>query len=149
MLLAKDLMTKDVITLSPDTEVGQAAKLLLDKGINGAPVVDSTGKVVGILCQSDLVAQQRSLPLPSFFILLDGFIPLTSSKRLEKEVAKIAATTVGQAMTPDPVTVTPDTPSGELAALMVEKKYHTLPVVEDGRLAGVLGKEDLLKILMS
>lgn len=66
MLKVKDIMTKDVISVTPDTEITQATKILLEKRINGLPVVDSDGNLKGILCQSDLIAQQKKLPLPSF-----------------------------------------------------------------------------------
>ena len=147
MLKVKDIMTREVITATPDTEVFKAARLLLEKRINGLPVVDDDDKVVGILCQSDLVAQQKKIPLPSLYTLLEGFVPLTSMKRIDKEVEKIAAVTVRQAMTPDPVTVGPETAIEEVAALMADKKYHTLPVVENDRLVGVVGKEDVLRTL--
>lgn len=149
MLTAKDIMSEKVITLSPETDIAQAAKTLLDGGINGAPVLDKKGRVVGILCQSDLVVQQKRVPLPTIFTLLDGLIPLTSSKQLEKQVRKIAALTVGEAMTADPVTIEPDTGLENIATLMVDKHFHTLPVVEKGRLVGVVGKEDVLKTLLS
>jgi CBS domain-containing protein len=148
MIRAKDIMTPDPITVSAEAEITTAARLLLEKRINGVPVVDDQGRLKGILCQSDLIAEQKSLPLPSFFTLLDGLIPLTSLKHLEKEVAKIAATTVGAAMTPDPVTIGPETSLEDIAALMVDKNFHTLPVVEGGRLVGVVGKEDVLRTLL-
>ena len=147
MLKVKDIMTREVITATPDTEVFKAARLLLEKRINGLPVVDDAGKVVGILCQSDLVAQQKKIPLPSLYTLLEGFVPLTSMKRIDKEVEKIAAVKVRQAMTPDPVTVGPETAIEEVAALMADKKFHTLPVIENDRLVGVVGKEDVLRTL--
>jgi CBS domain-containing protein len=149
MLKAKDIMTKKVITISADTEIANAAKILLEKRINGLPVVDAFGRLVGILCQSDLVVQQKSIPIPSVFTLLESFIPLTSMKRIDKEVEKIAALTVKQAMTPNPVTIGPDTDMEEVARLMVDKKYHTLPVVEGDKIVGVVGKEDVLKTLLS
>jgi CBS domain-containing protein len=148
MLKAKDIMTKAVITVSPDMEIVNAAKILLENRINGAPVMDETGKLVGILCQSDLIAQQKKLPIPSFFTFLDGLITLTSMKQMEKEVKKIAAVTVAQAMTPDPMTVQPDTDIEAVAALMVDQSFHTIPVVEEGELLGIVGKEDILKTLM-
>jgi len=149
MLKVKDIMTEDLITVLPKTEIAHATKLLLEKGINGIPVVDKTGSLVGILCQSDLIAQQKKLPIPSFFTILDGFIPLTSIKQLEREAQKIAATTVAHAMTPNPVTVRPQTSVEEVATLMVGKNFHTLPVVDEGRLVGIVGKKDVLKTLMS
>ena len=149
MLKVNDIMTREVKTVSPETEITQAAKLLLAERINGVPVINETGELVGILCQSDLIAQQKSIPIPSLFTLLDGYIPLTLLNRLDKEVEKIAATKVHHAMTPDPVTVNPDTDIEKVAALMVGKNYHTLPVVDGGRLVGIVGKEDILKTLLA
>ena len=149
MITAKDIMTRELVTVSPETEIAQAAKLLLQKGINGVPVVDKSGKLKGIICKSDLIAQQKRFPLPSVFTLLDGFIPLSSTKHYEKEVQKIAATTVADAMTPNPVTVHSETSMEELTSLMVDKNLHTLPVVDEGELVGVVGMEDVLKTLMS
>ena len=147
MKTAEEIMTTDVITVSPNTEIAKAAKIMMEKRINGLPVVDS-GKLVGILCQSDLIAQQKKFPIPSLFTFLDGYISLTSEKHLEKEVQKIAAATVDQAMTPHPVTVSPSTPIEEIASLMVDRNFHTLPVLVEGKLVGIVGKEDLLKLLI-
>ena len=149
MIKAKDIMTTEIITVSPETEITQAANLLLEKRINGVPVVNAAGELVGILCQSDLIAQQKSIPIPSLFTLLDGYISLKTSKRMDKEVEKIAATKVAEAMTADPVTVDPETDIEKVAVLMVEKNYHTLPVIEAGELVGILGKEDVLRTLIT
>ncbi|MBE9546965.1 MAG: CBS domain-containing protein [Proteobacteria bacterium] len=149
MLKAKDIMTEEVITVHPETEIVQAAKLLLERHINGLPVVDKEGRLVGIICQDDLIAQQREIPLPSFFILLDSFIPLTSRKNIEKEVRKMAAITVNDAMTPDPITVDLETSLEELSTLMVKNNIHTLPVLDQGKLVGIVGNEDILRTLMS
>ena len=129
-------------------EIAQAAEILLKNRINGLPVIEASGKLVGIICQSDIIAQQKSLPIPSYFTFLDGLITLTSMKNMEKEVSKIAATTVSQAMTRKPVTVTSDTKIETVAALMVDKNMHTLPVVDQGKLVGIVGKEDVLRTLM-
>ena len=148
MTIVRNIMTTDLITLAPGTDVVKAAQVLLDKHINGAPVVDENGKLVGIICQSDLVAQQKKLPMPTLFTLLDSVIQLTSKKQIEKQVRKIAALIVAEAMTPDPVTVTPDTAIETVAALMVDNSFHTLPVVENEQLVGIIGKEDVLRTLI-
>ena len=142
-------MTREIITVHPEMDIAQAAGLLLEKRINGVPVVSDSGKLVGILCQSDLIAQQKNIPIPSLFTLLDGYIPLALSKRLDKEVEKIAATKVAEAMTPDPVTLEPETDIEDVAALMVEKNYHTLPVLDEGKLVGIVGKEDVLRTILT
>jgi len=148
MIKAKDIMTREVITVSPDTEITEAAKLLLEHHFNGLPVVDEGGRLQGIICQEDLIVQQKKIPLPSFFTLLDGLIPLKSYKSLEKELEKISAATVAKAMTPDPVTVDPETGLEDIATLMVKHNTHTLPVLDQGKLVGIIGKEDVLRTLM-
>lgn len=147
-MLVNEIMTREPITVTTETEVLQAAKILLENRINGLPVVDGTGKLVGILCQSDIIAQQKKLPVPSLFSFLDGYISLHSVKGMEKEIRKIAAITVSDAMTRKPVTVGPDSNIETVAALMVDNNFHTLPVVEKGILIGVVGKEDILKTLI-
>ena len=148
MLSVKDIMTRDVIAVSPEMDIAHAARLLLEKSINGVPVVDGTGKLVGILCQSDLVAQQKKFPVPTLFTLLDGFISLTSMKHLEREVQKITATTVADAMSPNPVTVRPEASIEEVGSIMVDRNFHTVPVVDKGKLLGIVGKVDVLRTLM-
>ena len=148
MLKAKDIMTREIISVAPDTEITNAARILLEKRINGMPVIDASGRLVGILCQSDLVAQQKTIPLPSVYTFLEGYIPLTSIKRIDKEVEKIAALTVKQAMTSNPVTVNLETEIEDIAQLMVDYKYHTLPVMEGDKVVGIVGKEDVLKTLL-
>lgn len=148
MLSAKDIMSAEPVTIAPDMDIIEATKLLLEHKFNGLPVVDHNGKLVGVLCQSDLVAQQKKVNLPSLFTILDGFIPLKSLSDVDSEMRKVAATRVADAMTEEPVTVSPDTPLDEVATLMVDSKYYTLPVVQDGRLVGVVGKEDVLRTLV-
>lgn len=144
----KDIMTKRVVVVSPETAITEVAKLLLEKHINGVPVVDRDGRVVGIICQSDLIAQQKKLPLPSVFNLLDSFIPLRSTAKFEQEVLKISATTASRAMTANPVTVSSETSLEDAATLMVNRNFHTLPVVDNGILVGIIGKEDILRTIM-
>jgi CBS-domain-containing membrane protein len=148
MRTAQDIMTREVITISPEADITEAVKILLNKGVNGLPVVNDAGQLVGILCQSDLVRMQKSLPIPSLFTLLDGFVPLSSSALLEAEVKRIAASKVCDAMSTKVVTVSPDMTIDEIAALMVDKKFHTLPVTDKGKLLGIVGKKDVIKTLI-
>ncbi len=148
MLKARDIMTKDPVVVSPQTKINEAAAILLENRFNGLPVVDETGNLVGIISQDDLIFQQKKIPVPSFFTVLDGTISLFSEKKIQREVEKIAATTVEEAMTPDPITITPETSVEDIATLMVRKNIHTLPVVDGTRLVGIVGKEDILKTLM-
>jgi CBS domain-containing protein len=148
MLKAKDIMTRDVITVTPETEVTVIAKLLLEKYFNGVPVVDESGNLLGIVCQSDLIAEQKKLPIPSVFTILDTFIPIYPSRKTTKEVQKIMAIKASQAMSRDLVTVGPEAGLEEIASIMVNKSIHTIPVVDGNKLVGIIGKRDVLKTLV-
>lgn len=148
MVRAKDIMTKKVVTVLPDTPVTEAAKLLIENHFNGLPVVEEGGHLIGIICQDDLIFQQKKIPLPSFFTVLDSLIPLSSEKNIEKEVRKIAAVTVRQAMTSDPVTIGPEADIEDIATLMIKNDIHTLPVLDQGELVGIIGREDILQTLI-
>jgi CBS domain-containing protein len=148
MLKAKDVMTVNVVTITEDTEISQAAKLLFDEGYNGVPVLNAAGKLTGILCQADLVAQQKKLSLPSVFSLLDSFIPMGSMKDLDREVEKMSALTAAHAMTRNPVTVAPETDLEDVASLMTDKGFHTVPVVSGGSVVGIIGMRDVLGTLL-
>lgn len=149
MLTARDIMTPHPLSVTVGTKVTEAARLMLEHHFNGLPVVDADGALLGVLSQSDLVVQHKKLQLPSYFVLLDAIIPLQSPKKFEEEVKHMAATTVENAMTDKPRTVSPDTPLEDIASLMVDDKFYTLPVVENGKLVGVVGKEDVLRTLVS
>ncbi len=149
MINARDIMQTRIISVTPDTDITRAVKILLENHINGMPVVNDQGELKGILCQSDLIFQQKEMPIPPIFTILDSVFPLFSSKKLDDEFQKIAAATVAQAMVKDVITVTPDTPVSEIASLMVEKHFHTIPVVENKKLVGIIGKEDVLRTLTS
>ncbi len=148
MVKARDIMTTNVVTVSPETKIDEAGKLLLAHHFNGLPVIDQEGNLVGILCQEDLIVQQRKFPLPSIFTFPYGIVPLSSPSHMDEEVQKMVALTVGEAMTPDPITVGPETSLEDIATLMVEKNIHSLPVVENEKLVGIIGKEDILRTLI-
>ncbi len=149
MIKARDIMTTDIVTVTPETEVNEIARLLLEKHFNGVPVIDNSGTLVGVICQSDLIAEQKKLPIPSVFAILDSFIPIHPLGRPDKEVQKIAAIRASDAMTRNPATVGPEAGIEEVAEIMVNRNFHTIPVMEGGKLVGIIGKEDVLRTLVS
>jgi len=148
MAKAADVMSRDVITVTPQTTLRELAKILSEHGINGVPVVDDDGKVIGVICESDLVKQNRPIHIPTVFVILDSVIPLDNPWRLQKEFKRLAATTVGEIYSHPAVTVAPDTDLSEVARIMSDDKYYTLPVVDGGKLVGVLGKADVIRSLL-
>jgi CBS domain-containing protein len=148
MLTAKDLMTSNVIAVSPDTAVRELARIFTENRISGAPVVDGTGSILGVVTESDLIFQNKKLHIPTALAILDAFIFLEYPEKMEQEMKKMAGTTVADIYTKKPVTVQQDTPLEEVATLMAEKKVHTLPVLNaEKQLVGVIGKSDLIRML--
>ncbi len=145
MLKVREIMTKDVITVKEDTSLRELSEILLKKGINGVPVVDDSDNVIGVVCESDLIEKDKPLHIPTVFVILDSFIPLENPWRLEREFKRITATKVGDIYSSPAVTVGPDDDVSSAASIMSEKKYYTIPVVENHKLAGVLGKADIIK----
>jgi CBS domain-containing protein len=145
MLQARDIMTKEVITATPATSVTEVAALLEQHRISGVPVVDAGGRVVGVITQSDLVGRARDLELPPAIALFDLRLFLETPSHFKKRLEKMLGVTVDEVMTPNPISVSPEMPVEEIAALMARKKVHTLPVMAGGKLVGVIGKIDLIR----
>ena len=145
--LARDIMTTDVTAFRTGTDLLEAARVLFDRRWAGAPVVDG-GSVAGVLTLADVVAGRMDPHPPKVFVLFDALLYLGSRKKYEKELRKISAMTVGDAMSTPPVTVGPDTSVAEVAGLMVEERLSTIPVVEAGRLVGVIGRRDVVRLIL-
>lgn len=144
MRKAKDIMTRDVITVSPDTTVEELGRLFLEKSISGAPVVDENKNLAGIVTENDLITTNRRVHIPTILRLFDAFIPLGTS-RIEAEIKKMAATNVADICTKEVITADEEMSIEDIATIMTEKKMHLLPVLKDGRLTGIIGKRDVIK----
>ena len=147
MLKARDIMTTEVVTVTPQTGVRELAALLLERHISGAPVVDEAGKVLGVVTESDLVFLNKKVHLPTAVAILDAFVFLESPGKMEQELKKLAGSKVGDICSQQLISVTPDTELEDLATLMSEQKVHTLPVMEGGTLVGVIGKADIIRTI--
>ena len=146
MLKAKDIMTRDVITVKPTTTIKDLASILVKHQISGTPVVDDNEKLRGIVTENDLISKNSRLHIPTILRLFDAYIPLGTS-RLELEIKRMAASTVGDVCTEEVVTVDDEASVEYIATLMTEKKLHLLPVLKEGKLIGVIGKKDLIKAI--
>jgi CBS-domain-containing membrane protein len=145
MLTARDVMTREVVTIGPEASVEDLAKLLESRRISGVPVLDAQGILVGVVTQSDLVQRSRDLELPPALNILDLHLFLETPSHFQKRLEKLLGNKVKDVMTRDPVTVSPDTPVNEIARLMSAKGVHTLPVLDAGKLVGIVGKLDLIR----
>lgn len=148
MQKAADIMTKEVITVTPETTVTELALLLASNSISGVPVLDSSGAVVGVVTENDLIDQKKKVHIPTVITILDSVFYLESPDKMEKEMKKIAGAKVADIFTKNPRTVNEETLIDEIATLMAEKNVHTLPVMRDGVLVGVIGKGDIIRTLI-
>lgn len=144
---AKDIMTTDVLTVSEDAEVKEIAKLFSDKRIGGAPVVDESGRVIGMVTDGDLIMQDVKIHFPTYINLLDGFIILGSTKRFEEQLRKAVGAQVKDVMTRDVISVEEETHIEDVATIMVEKNVSRLPVLKDGKLVGLITRGDIVRAI--
>lgn len=142
-------MTKNVITVTPETTVVELALLLASNSIGGAPVLDASGNLLGVVTESDLIDQKKKVHIPTVITILDSVFYLENPDKMEKEMKKIAGATVGDIYSKNPRTVAEETLLDEVATLMSEKDVHTLPVMRGDTLVGVIGKRDIIKTLIS
>jgi len=140
---ANELMDHAPFTTTVDTPVADFARALLESGHEGACVLGE-GELLGVVTSMDLIFQEKNIHLPTFVAFMDAFIPLGGFKRASEEMRKITGLKVGDIMTRDPVTVTPDTSAADMATLMVERHISMLPVVNEGKLVGVVEKRSIL-----
>ena len=147
MLRAQDLMTESVIAVTKDTEVRELAQILTENKISGAPVIDGAGKLIGVVTESDLIFQNKKVHIPTAVAILDAFFFLESPEKMEQEMKKMAGVTVGEIYAAEVISVQKDTPLEELATLMAEKNIHTLPVLDQDELVGVIGKSDIIRTI--
>jgi len=145
MLTAKDIMSKEVITVGMKTSVSELAEILWKNRISGVPVLDESGIVVSVVTESDLIDQTKKIHIPTMISILDSVIFLESSRKTEKEIKKMAGNTVQDICSMELVSVSEDTGLDEIATIMAEKSVHTLPVIQDGKLVGVIGKSDIIR----
>lgn len=132
------------LVVYPDYPVRELVELLLREHAEGACVVEED-RLVGVVTAMDLVFQEKRVHLPSLLAVMDFVIPLEPPAKLRHELDKIAASSVRDLMSVHPLSVGPDTPIAEVASLMVDKHLTVVPVVEEGRLIGMIGKPSLLR----
>lgn len=147
MIKAIDIMNKSVVTVSPDTTVEELGRLLIEKDISGAPVVDGQGGLFGIVTENDLISRNKRFHIPTVLRIFDAIIPLESSGKTEAEFKRMSAKFVRDICVREVKTIGPDTPLDEIATIMAEQKIHLLPVVESGKIIGIVGKHDIIKAL--
>lgn len=139
---AHQIMTRKVITVSPDTTIVDAANIMLRQHISGLPVTDSDGKLVGIISEGDFIRRaeigtQRRRARWLRFLIGPG--------REASDFIREQGRKVGEIMTPNPSTVSEDALLEDIVATMEKNSIKRLPVVRDGKIVGIVTRTNLLQ----
>jgi CBS domain-containing protein len=143
-----DVMSRDPITVSPETSLTEVIRILAERRISGLPVVDQAGKLVGVVSENDLMWRESGVTPPPYIMLLDSVIYLENPGRYERDLHKALGQTAGEVMTRNPVTITPDQSLREAAHLMHERSIHRLPVLNtEEQVVGILTRGDIVRAM--
>ncbi len=144
-----EIMDRTPETVQPDTPVEDVVRTLRENELPGLPVIDDDGRLVGIVTEADLILpdDQGDLHIPHYINLFGGTVFLEPLGRFEDRLRKAFASKAADMMTRDPDSVAPDTTVREAARLIHDTGHNRLPVVEDGRLVGVVTRVDVLGAL--
>ncbi|HTY20423.1 MAG TPA: CBS domain-containing protein [Geobacteraceae bacterium] len=148
MLTAADVMTRDVITVKKETTIRELAELFARHRISSAPVVDDSGAMIGIVTETDLIEQDKSLHIPTVVTIFDWVIYLESDKKFEKELKKMTGQTVGDIYSDKVVNVSPSTPVSDVADLISSRKINSVPVMDGNSLVGIVARIDLIRTMI-
>lgn len=146
-MLAKDVMRKSVITVSPEMTLRQMQNLFIERRISGAPVVDAKGRLLGVISQTDLVRQGRKSTaddfIPDFHRSLDAAVYYSARRLKDAGAAKVE-----EMMTPAALSADALTPIEDVAWVMLRKGIHRIFVLSRGRLAGIITSMDMLRAVV-
>ena len=143
------IMTTDVVTFTADEPIRDATMRLLERDLDGGPVVDADNRVIGMLTTDDLLVQETRLHYPTVVSLFGAYLELPSSHRhFEEELRRAVGATVGEVMATDIVTCAPDDTLERAATFLHERKLSRLPVVRDGALVGIVGRSDIIRSII-
>lgn len=149
MTIVADIMDRDPVSVTPDTGVEEVVRVLQEHELPGVPVVNEGGRCVGIVTEADLVIpdEEGDLHIPHYIELMGGVVFLEPLRRFEQRLRKAIAGRASDMMTADPVTVDASASVREAARIIAEQGHNRLPVVEHGRLVGVVTRVDVLQAL--
>ena len=143
-MLVKEIMTTDLHTLTSDNTVKEAANLMLDKNISIIPVIDSDHKLLGVVTQSDFIGKKVEVP-HAIMGIKQIFGETFHSKNVEDVFAAVRDKKLGDVMTTNLKTVTPEETLNHVLNVLINNDLKRIPVVEGDKLVGVITRRDIMK----
>ena len=146
---AQDVMTRDLITIGPDTTLMEIAKTLLEHHISGLPVVDGDGRLLGIVSEGDLVYKEVMPKTPDAINIIHAIIHSKGVvENYQESAEELLKLTAADIMTRKVVTVAPTEGVNRVGRIMLEHHVKRVPVIEEDRLVGIVARADLVKLLV-
>jgi CBS domain-containing protein len=148
-LTVRDVMEPDPAFVYAADPTERVLAVMREHELPGVPVVNDGGRCVGIITEQDLIlrGEKEDLHLPHYFQLFGGIVFLEPLSHFEERLRKAVAATAEDLMTPDPITIEPGASAAEAARVIAQRKHNRLPVIEHGRLVGVVTRLDVLEAL--
>jgi CBS domain-containing protein len=142
---ARDIMTRNVVTIKPETTIEDIVKLMIAHHISGLPVIDDTGKLIGIVSEKDLILKEKGFPFSVMKVpsLIDSIVNL---EHFAEEIAVARKRIAADVMTTEIISAHPDDNVGHIAWEMVQKKHNRIPILEDEKLVGIITRADIIRL---
>lgn len=144
----EEVMSRDPIVVRAETPLKEAIQILAERRISGLPVVDGSDQLVGIISETDLMWQQTGVTPPAYIMFLDSVIYLQNPADYERDLHKALGQTVGEVMSKNPITITPEKTLKEAAKIMHDRSIQRLPVLDGaGQVIGILTRGDIVRAM--
>jgi CBS domain-containing protein len=145
----RELMSSPAITVSPTTQIREVARIMRENVISGVPVVDDAGKLLGVITEMELIARNAPVHEPTYLAVLSALIPvnLEEYRQYKEQLRQALATNALELMRDEVETISPDASIEEALESMLNPEVTMLPVVEDGRVIGVVTRTDLVRLI--
>lgn len=147
LMRVAEVMSKPAVAVPPDMSVADVASTLLKHRVRAVPVVDPSGKLLGIISDMDLLVRNAHLHFPTFLGLMESLVPIGGDRNLNEELRRVLGVAARDVMTKDVRTATPDDDLGEVAHDMSQRHLHAIPVVKDGKVEGMLFPTDIVRLI--
>ncbi|SHK34173.1 CBS domain-containing protein [Paramaledivibacter caminithermalis] len=146
-MIAKNVMNRNVVSIKPDDTLKDAVALMVKHSISGLPVIDENKNIIGIISQSDVLRHGKKPFILETVDLLEIFLYEQEPENYEKELKIALNMKIKDVMTKNIIAVSENTPVGKIAHLMIENEINRVPVIKQGKLVGIIGREDIIKAI--
>ena len=145
---ARDIMTTKLVTVGPETSVKDVVALLVEHKVSGIPVVDVEGKVLGMVSEGDVLRKKIAPKTPDVLSILGAMVYYDGAKEYQEAFRKMAANTAQEIMTEPVIAVDVDDDFGKVGQVILDHHIKRVPVLDKGKLVGLISRSDLVKLML-